>query len=115
MKVEVSLTSTACWCGLPHAIPTDLYDQARCEGASVYCPLGHSWSFTDSTAKKLQRDLAQVTDARDRALRQRDEATAELARVKKRAAKGVCPCCNRSFVNVTRHMTVQHPGYVRTN
>lgn len=26
-------------------------------------------------------------------------------------ACGVCPCCNRSFTNVRRHMTSQHPDY----
>lgn len=32
-------------------------------------------------------------------------------RLKNRIAAGVCPCCNRSFQNVARHMAGQHPDF----
>jgi hypothetical protein len=28
-----------------------------------------------------------------------------------RIGNGVCPCCNRSFTNLRRHMTTKHPEY----
>lgn len=35
----------------------------------------------------------------------------QLTKTKKRIANGVCPCCNRSFANLERHMAGQHPDY----
>lgn len=32
-------------------------------------------------------------------------------KLKKRIAKGACPCCNRHFVNLQRHIEGQHPEY----
>ena len=34
-------------------------------------------------------------------------------KLKKRVAAGVCPCCQRSFINLRRHMTTQHADYVK--
>lgn len=34
-----------------------------------------------------------------------------LSRTKKRIGKGVCPCCNRYFANVHKHMANKHPTY----
>lgn len=35
----------------------------------------------------------------------------QLTKTKKRLAGGVCPCCNRSFVSLAKHMANQHPDY----
>lgn len=35
----------------------------------------------------------------------------QLTKTKKRLAGGVCPCCNRSFVSLAKHMASQHPDY----
>jgi len=32
-------------------------------------------------------------------------------RLKKRIACGVCPCCKRTFTNLARHISGQHPEY----
>ena len=34
-----------------------------------------------------------------------------LTRVKNRIIKGVCPCCNRHFADLSRHMQTQHPDF----
>lgn len=31
--------------------------------------------------------------------------------IKKRVGNGVCPCCNRTFENLSRHMSCKHPEY----
>lgn len=31
--------------------------------------------------------------------------------MKNRVANGVCPCCNRHFENLERHMKGQHPDF----
>ncbi len=33
----------------------------------------------------------------------------KLSRQLKRVNKGVCPCCNRTFVNLANHMKTTHP------
>lgn len=33
--------------------------------------------------------------------------------LRNRAAAGVCPCCNRTFEQLGRHMTTKHPEYVK--
>lgn len=42
---------------------------------------------------------------------QRLAAERELKKIQTRVKGGVCPCCNRSFVQLTRHMKTKHPDY----
>jgi len=35
----------------------------------------------------------------------------EKYRLQKRIKNGVCPCCHRSFVQLSRHMASKHPGF----
>ena len=49
------------------------------------------------------------------ATRRMAAAKGELTKMKKRVGNGVCPCCNRQFVNLQRHMATQHPGYAVGN
>jgi hypothetical protein len=112
------LTVTTCWCGMAHAIPTTLYnfvhrkhDEENVE-QWVYCPLGHKWtpagkSKLTTTRERLNETSAELIAMRD----QLDAANRESARLAKRAANGVCPCCGRSFVQLARHMKVKHPTY----
>lgn len=34
-----------------------------------------------------------------------------LTRLKNRVAAGVCPCCHRSFKQLSEHMKMKHPDY----
>ena len=52
-----------------------------------------------------QRDLRQATE------RQLSATRGVVTRIKNRVGHGVCPCCNRSFGNVARHMADQHPNW----
>jgi hypothetical protein len=124
LRYTGSLTICSCWCGIRMAVPDDLYKHAqRGNGRNIYCPLGHSFIFSDNDEKRL----AQAQQEAKRA-RLREEATRELlehetnshratrghvTRLKKRVAAGVCPCCNRSFKDLARHMQGQHPDYVK--
>jgi hypothetical protein len=113
-----TLVVTRCWCGLSHAIPSDLYEQAkRRKDVVVYCPLGHTWIFRDTDEERIKRLDRRLEATRDllRAEERSHSATrGHLTRAKKRerrVAAGVCPCCNRSFANLARHMAGQHPSY----
>lgn len=103
-----------------------LFDrQRRGDKKSFYCPNGHPQAYTESEADRLRKALETSKqqnamwqdDARQQ--RQRAEAAERSAsaqrgvvtRLKNRAAAGVCPCCNRTFVNLQRHMAGKHPTF----
>lgn len=119
------LTVVTCWCGTVHAVPSELRDyqlRQHRDGRQVievYCPLGHTYTPAgEGEAAKLQRRLQAEREAVARARAQRDQAEASLkaqkaatTRAKKRHAAAVCPCCQRSFVQLRRHMATKHPNY----
>src|SRR5262245_3533025 len=117
----MNLVSVTCWCGIEHAIPSALDRTARETGRTVFCPLGHQWTRKESELaqerrrrQRLQQDNARLAEERA-ALEQRARtAEAALGRHKRRSAAGLCPCCNRSFVNMARHMKTKHPDFSLT-
>jgi hypothetical protein len=116
-----------CNCHITFAMPADL--QKRCTeagaGMTFYCPLGHPQHYTVSETAQLKEKLAREqewrrnAETRERAARDQADAAersaraykGHLTRTRKRIGNGVCPCCNRHFANVERHMRGQHPGY----
>lgn len=122
-----TLIVVTCWCGMRHAVPEELREfQMRQhrdgeDPTSIYCPLGHSHIPSGKgEAAKLLEQLAAARRSRDATRdlldhEQRSHAVTRghLTRTKKRVAHGVCPCCNRSFADVERHMKVKHPNYVK--
>lgn len=112
-------------CGCLHAIPDGIERNARKHAGrrDVYCPNGHVWVFMGKTH---EQQLREARDARAAAEAARDqaEADARMARAReekerkraqrlaKRASAGVCPCCNRSFQQLSRHMKTKHPEFV---
>ncbi|WP_032375983.1 hypothetical protein [Rhodococcoides fascians] len=112
-----------CACGINFAMG-ETYQRRRMEDhRSFYCPSGHAQSYRGkSEAEKLRERnerLAQQLASREedlRAERVRHSSTkGQLTKSKKRAAAGVCPCCNRTFQNVSRHVAGQHPEFVAEN
>jgi hypothetical protein len=61
-----------------------------------------------------QRDDEIRTQAKliDNLKQQRDIHAANERKLKSRARHGVCPCCNRQFVNMAKHMQSKHPDFV---
>lgn len=101
---------------------------------SFFCLWGHSQHFVrgPSEADKLRRKrdrLKQETarleeekrvawntaneqaERASAAERRASAARGQVTRLKNRAAAGLCPCCNRSFVNLQRHMASKHAGF----
>lgn len=87
-----------------------------------FCPNGHGLAYGGNTLKERltraeqARDSARayarsVQDQNDAERRSHAATKGQLTRVRKRIAAGVCPCCNRTFQNVARHMAGQHPDY----
>lgn len=116
-----------CSCGMTFAVPTEFDRRRREDHKTFYCPSGHPQSYTGKSEEQKQRERAQLLERRlanrDEDLRAERAAHATtrhrlnatkgvLTKTKKRIAHGVCPCCKRTFANVERHMSSQHPDYV---
>jgi hypothetical protein len=114
-----------CWCGIHFGIPSSLWAESQRTGHSVYCPVGHTVYWGETETDQLREELRQAkvregqAQTRERAVRdqlhsaERSKSALKgvVTRTKRRIGKGVCPCCNRHFANVERHMTSQHPDY----
>lgn len=107
-------------CSIPFAMPDELYWKARnSRKVWFWCPAGHEIHYYADETEKLKQELArantralQAQDRAEHAENSRRAVKGHLTRVKKRVANGVCPCCNRSFKDLARHMAGQHPDYV---
>lgn len=121
-------------CHVTYAIPESFNksalkwrgDRKDGRGWKICCPFGHQWWYVGETeTEKLKRQRDYQADRAARLAAERDQAEAdahaqksvktrfknERDRIKARIAAGVCPCCNRSFKDVKRHMASQHPDY----
>lgn len=118
-------------CNIDFGIGADFMRRRREDHAWFYCPNGHSNAYngpseTEKRATQAERELeaARSLAQRESQRRQRAEAEArtadyraraakgQLTKARKRIAAGVCPCCNRQFQNVLRHMAGQHPEFL---
>ena len=109
-----------CWkCGISYGLPQHFHDQARQDtDKTFYCPNGHGQCFTISEATRLRRELdigrRKNNDLRyrlDHANRSRAALRGQVTKIKRRVGNGVCPCCQRSFQDLKRHMEGQHPNW----
>jgi hypothetical protein len=96
------------------------FEKARREDhGTFYCPNGHSNYYPQANREeRLERELdaARALAKRESARRQATEyqrraAKGQLTKAKRRIANGACPCCNRTFQDLARHMAGQHPDY----
>jgi hypothetical protein len=114
-------------CGVHYLIPAIIERNAKAHrgpnGRNIHCPNGHSWHYVGETeADKMRRErdiakqqLARVEDEAREARRRAEKAEKATRLLKKRAAAGTCPCCQRTFSNMNTHMRKQHPEYVAEN
>ena len=126
---EVTLNAMSCpVCGVVQGIPEELEEQRRKDHGTVYCPNGHTWSWGGKTQAEKEVDRLRAALDQEKAAtrnlgRMNDQLSndimdkakelkttrAKLTRTEKRVHAGVCPECNRHFVNVERHMHTKHP------
>ncbi len=110
-------------CGAVYALEENYIQRKRDYGGFWRCPYcATSWGYNqDGTElarikRKLEYEEAASARARSRGDRYERKLRATkgvVTKMKKRAANGVCPCCNRHFVNLQRHMDGQHPDFVK--
>ncbi len=120
-------TETCCNCHIAFAMPQELQVKCKQDGTTFYCPNGHPQVYSKPEITKLQEQLNRAnSDAQYWRQRQVDIAAEKLhverqlrtrkgqiTKIKNRIGKGVCPCCNRTFENVARHMESQHPEFIK--
>lgn len=123
MTLAYELEATECGnCGIFFAVPAAYLKDRRLDKKGFYCPNGHVLTYTISSLEKLERQkreseqalqaqLNEANHARLVAEKERDAERRKLRKVEKRVANGACPCCNRTFADLARHMTGKHPGF----
>lgn len=130
MEKDISLTVemkvlTCCHalCGMVFAVPKWWEISRRQDHSWWFCPNGHTQHFggeSDSEKairlqKKAELDAqASINEARHAQLvaeKERDSAIRSKRKIERRISKGVCPCCNRTFEDLHRHMSTKHKDY----
>jgi Zn finger protein HypA/HybF involved in hydrogenase expression len=115
LTLTTELIATSCWCGIPFAIPKNLHRTMHDDGHSCYCPNGHSMSYRESYKDELAAEQSRHDQTKADLKAQRAATTKQRnarLRIEKRIAAGVCPCCNRTFQQLARHMKTKHAEYV---
>jgi DNA-binding XRE family transcriptional regulator len=116
---SVTLETTVCYkCACLFAWPAELRKRRLDDRNSFWCPNGHEQHFTGkSEAEKLrdevqrQKQMREAEEARRRRIEaERDQVSRAHHRMRERVMNGVCPCCNRTFQNLMRHMKTEHAG-----
>lgn len=111
---------TCAKCGVGFAVPTHYEKQRRSDHLGFWCPNGHSNVFSGKSEEEKLRDQlsqkqAQINRERENliaAQRENEKAQKQIKTLKKRAAAGTCPCCNRTFEQLSRHMQSKHKAFV---
>lgn len=119
-------TETCIKCGVLFAMPETWQAEFRRTHQIFMCPAGHSQFYPGETdAEKLRKQVAQLQTTIERneayeatlraeksELRRKCSAVrGVVTRIKNRVGAGVCPCCNRSFQCLARHMETKHPDF----
>lgn len=121
LTTTIELVELQCGtCGVYHAIPKAMLYTAIEEGGFWSCPNGHSRGYREGRKEReavrrerdqLKQKVASLNDDIAALKKSRDAVKGEYTKVKKRVAAGVCPCCNRQFQDLHRHMQTKHADY----
>jgi len=123
-----TLTTIVCGeCGGIYAITARYRAEKQEAGGTWNCPYCRSgWGYANNNENaRLKARISNLEGSRsfwvDQAKDHEDRADTEarraraykghLGRTRKRIGSGTCPCCNRHFQNLGRHMKGQHPEY----
>lgn len=119
-------TVTCAKCAVLFAFPEQWVTAFRSSHQNFFCPAGHNNYFPAETdEEKLRKQLAQAQtniEHKEAAISSLREQRAQLersraslrgvhTRICNRVKNGVCPCCNRTFANLSAHMHTKHPDF----
>lgn len=126
---SVIVVLTCYKCGIRFGVPQRFMEVRKQDRGLFYCPCGHEQAFRPDEVDRLKNQVARLISQKDQAdaeaanQRQQRCATerrliaqkAAKTRLKNRIKNGVCPCCDRFFKELHRHMETQHPEFVPGN
>lgn len=133
LEIAITFETVTCChsgCGITFAVPDWWVKSRRTDHQRWYCPSGHAQHFSGQTddERRIAQLQAELADERrfrgweeDRRKRAESDAMnlansnralrGVATKLKKRASAGVCAYCNRTFINVTRHVASKHPEH----
>lgn len=129
--VAIEFVAITCYkCGLIFGIESSRNETLTKSHESFWCPNGHSQAYLGKTAEQkrieeLERETRELKSSRDFWNDQAKSANATVehqnrringykgavARVRRRVAKGRCPCCSQQFKDLKQHMAAVHPHW----
>lgn len=118
LSISVNFEIITCFkCGVPFAVPGKLRQELIKSQETFYCPSGHSQCYAGETAEqRFRRVLEEKEKTISRQAIEKIQLEGQvntLNRKLKRVHNGTCPCCNRSFTNLQKHMKTKHPELVK--
>lgn len=107
-------------CGVQYAVDKTVMDYKHNlprghEHAEWFCPNGHNLIFAESEADRQRRRAERAEQDRARLEDELRLSQLREQKLKRRAAAALCPCCKRSFANVSRHIKHKHPEFIADN
>lgn len=118
---------TCAQCKVRFGLADDTHAALTQSSANFCCPYGHRQHFPqgpsetdllrkerDTLKQQMARADSDVAFYRERSEESDRRASAfkgVATRMKNRVARGVCPCCNRTFANLQAHMDTKHKGF----
>jgi hypothetical protein len=117
---------TCCTCGVVFGMTREYMNRKREKKTGFFCPNGHQQFYLGKNdAEKLreviaERDLeiarrsateTRLRDELETAERQRRSLKGKVTLIRKRIARGACPCCHSSFPDLHKHLKDKHPEY----
>lgn len=116
---------TCCNCATEFAMSEQLHNKRNNDGEAFYCPNGHRQYFSESEVIKLQKQLQSALSSKkffeERSEHYRETLIHEerrskglksaLTLTKRRIAKGKCPCCDKTFPDLSSHIAEKHRNY----
>ncbi len=119
----ITLALEECFtCGMPFGVTVETQAKLLKSRKVFYCPRGHAQNYIGKNEEEKLREELRREKVERRAAeeiikaerRSKRNIKGQLTKLKKRVANGVCPCCNRTFANLHRHISRQHPDYTTT-
>lgn len=112
-------TMQCCSCHISFAVTARFEKDRRNDRKTFHCPQGHPQSFLAGQNEESrlraeverQKELREAEAARlQRIEGERNQIARAHMKMRTRVMNGVCPCCNRTFQNLLRHMHTEHEG-----
>ncbi len=112
-ETEVFVVEHCYKCGIAWAVTQDFQNRRLKDHDLFYCPSGHGQYYCGKSEEEKLRDQLKASQAKlATAQFELQVNEKQIKRLNKRIANGVCPCCHRQFIQMTRHMRTKHPEYV---